>query len=596
MANRPQLFAFLDRLLTNIDPAYAENNLNFTGHQPGQVIQSKISNTLQLVNGLWDTYFDYHSVRTDDQLDTSTDQRWSTTKLSYPTAVSVVAGPGASPLTNAVYFFEGYRVEIDECILAPNGADPLLRPNVPTPGRIWIYLNTGIIADPTQPFAKIDIEDVAAGTPENPGAGRLALVGLDVSVIGEISANVYPASEPEEELRLGLRLGRHIGKTRFEDTATFSKIGSVAAIVEGTTQLVGAAISALAATNNSASPTATFTNTGGKAVTATGDDGSSGALEASNIGAGPSVLATKTVAGSAVKADALVAGGTAVEAEGTDFGVNATSAAGSAVRGSTATGIGIEALSTGSANALIATGGPSAASRAASLVAGDPGATTLLSVTDAGATTSAVAVQGTANAAGTGVRGLGLDGYGVVAGSDSTTPTRSALRIEPQDADPSSPAQGDVYFNDNRGGSGIPRCYTASWRSLHATPKGYVSAFGAAAAGGPIAGGSGNISLVQITPEEIGDVLLVSTGSLTFSSDTGFCTVAVWDLTAAVQVATQVERAIDTDLGGNNTRSYILRTPYTLPDASTRTFATVLTAGAGTITYTLVVTTTGGVQ
>ena len=42
-------------------------------------------------------------------------------------------------------------------------------------------------------------------------------------------------------------------------------------------------------------------------------------------------------------------------------------------------------------------------------------------------------------------------GYGVHAKADTTTPTRAALRIEPQDAAPSSPAMGDAYVNSADG-------------------------------------------------------------------------------------------------------------------------------------------------
>ena len=53
--------------------------------------------------------------------------------------------------------------------------------------------------------------------------------------------------------------------------------------------------------------------------------------------------------------------------------------------------------------------------------------------------TNGNAVHGEASGTGVGGRFLATNGYGVVAESDTTTPVRAALRIVPQDADPSGP-------------------------------------------------------------------------------------------------------------------------------------------------------------
>jgi hypothetical protein len=75
----------------------------------------------------------------------------------------------------------------------------------------------------------------------------------------------------------------------------------------------------------------------------------------------------------------------------------------------------------------------------------------------------------TASGAGTGagVRAIGANGYGVIAQSDTTSPQKSALRLVPQDADPSvSPQTGDTLYNsttneirwrDNVGWKTIPK-------------------------------------------------------------------------------------------------------------------------------------------
>lgn len=46
-----------------------------------------------------------------------------------------------------------------------------------------------------------------------------------------------------------------------------------------------------------------------------------------------------------------------------------------------------------------------------------------------------------------GVTGSSQSGYGVVASADPTTPAKAALRLVPQDANPTSPLEGDVYVN-----------------------------------------------------------------------------------------------------------------------------------------------------
>lgn len=62
------------------------------------------------------------------------------------------------------------------------------------------------------------------------------------------------------------------------------------------------------------------------------------------------------------------------------------------------------------------------------------------------------------------VTGTAVDGHGVVAGADTTSPAKSALRLVPQDVDPSSsPALGDIYVHatdgkiNAKGGGGFER-------------------------------------------------------------------------------------------------------------------------------------------
>lgn len=55
-------------------------------------------------------------------------------------------------------------------------------------------------------------------------------------------------------------------------------------------------------------------------------------------------------------------------------------------------------------------------------------------------------VLGSGGATGAGIYGLATNGYGVVAESDTTSPTRAALRIVPQDTQPTTGLVGDTYY------------------------------------------------------------------------------------------------------------------------------------------------------
>lgn len=64
--------------------------------------------------------------------------------------------------------------------------------------------------------------------------------------------------------------------------------------------------------------------------------------------------------------------------------------------------------------------------------------------------TSSVGNGVTGNSTGTAaaVKSLATNGYGVIAESDTTSPARAALRLVPQDSNPSTIAEGAIYYND----------------------------------------------------------------------------------------------------------------------------------------------------
>lgn len=97
--------------------------------------------------------------------------------------------------------------------------------------------------------------------------------------------------------------------------------------------------------------------------------------------------------------------------------------------GGSTNGVGVEALGSGTGDGLVATGGAT----------GD-------GVTASGGSTSGVGVRATGTGGSEAVHaGTNTSsGYGLVAESDTTSPTRAALRIVPQDNDPTVGAPGDV--------------------------------------------------------------------------------------------------------------------------------------------------------
>jgi hypothetical protein len=76
--------------------------------------------------------------------------------------------------------------------------------------------------------------------------------------------------------------------------------------------------------------------------------------------------------------------------------------------------------------------------------------------------------EGEATGSGTGVWGHSPSGYGVIAESDTTSPAKAALRIVPQDTDPSSPTAGATYLNSG----GLMSVYDGSnWLRLPSKVK-----------------------------------------------------------------------------------------------------------------------------
>lgn len=137
----------------------------------------------------------------------------------------------------------------------------------------------------------------------------------------------------------------------------------------------------------------------------------------------------------------------------------ATSGPGGTSQGGAPNGNGHEATGDGTGSGVVAVGG-------------DTSGTAVLAT---GGAPNGKAVVGTGTGTGTGVRGVGgATGYGVEAEADTTTPVRAALRIVPQDLQPSSPQEGDIFTDSvNK----VIKFYDGtSWKTVGGTSIGDIRA------------------------------------------------------------------------------------------------------------------------
>jgi len=191
------------------------------------------------------------------------------------------------------------------------------------------------------------------------------------------------------------------------------------------------------------------------------------AITATNNGASDTVNAVNAGSGACINADAQ-AGGVCIDADSTTAAaVDAESTGNHGVHGKTdaATFAGVygqAAVAVGSFGVWGDTrsvGGRGVAGTN-SFAGGSPTDETQVGVFGFGNSTA-------------GVWGRSIDAYGVVAEGDTTTPVRAAFRMVPQDADPSSGLDGDMYPNL---GTGLLRFRRGSqWRSMHDSQYGFVA-------------------------------------------------------------------------------------------------------------------------
>lgn len=151
------------------------------------------------------------------------------------------------------------------------------------------------------------------------------------------------------------------------------------------------------------------------------------------------------------------------QGDGSGYGVHGVGgdSSGQGVRGDggSSNGIGVYGVGSGTGDGVYGIGGSSDGKgvygQAGTIDVGTP--IGVHGYSSQGSTT--YGVKGEGAAATVGVYGISGTGYGIIAETDTTSPAKSALRLVPQDSDPSSGVQGDLYVNS---GDGTLRVYNGS--------------------------------------------------------------------------------------------------------------------------------------
>jgi hypothetical protein len=319
--------------------------------------------------------------------------------------------------------------------------------------------------------------------------------------------------------------------------------------------------------------------------------GTGTAVLASAVGAVSAIKGTNTGTGAGVEGVASGTNNVGVKGTGVGSGSGGEFTGGATGPGATCTGgvsgdFGVLATGTGTSAGVSATGGslaPSAILGTASALVSQTG---VLGVSNAAGTTTGAGVKGEGQGSAVGTWGSSTDGYGVVAQSDTTSPVRSAFRVVPQNADPSTPAMGDVM---HRSDLDIQRVYTDSlWQSPWTTPGGHTHGLAA-----PTTVNVTNASvityatLVQTTlagPYEPrfagGSVLIFASarfGDTLSSAHHYFIDVRIIDVTAGgVTVYDELvctgPANIDGTVDGDAISQWTISVPYTVPTAGSRVF------------------------
>jgi len=321
------------------------------------------------------------------------------------------------------------------------------------------------------------------------------------------------------------------------------------------------------------------------------------AIQAQNTSAtNPAILAGNSGTGDAIEGQALL-GGTGVVGR-------AIVTAGVGLKGfGFLTGSGLEAIGGATGKGIIGIGGATSGigveGQSATTSAAMAGVSTstvgtgVQGTIPAAATVSAVAVRattGTGDGTALNARSDAGGGYAVQAHADTSSPKRAALRLVPQDADPTTHATGDAYYNSV---TTTLKARTASgFQHVLASNEGYCYGFGLDAAGA-----HNSVSFVEFAsaglasphdPKVVGDVVLTVTGQFrNEAAALNTVRVRIIDKTATVTIATydirldQTNALVTTDLSTAYEKTISFIHAYTIPSAGARTFSIEIATDTG---------------
>lgn len=356
------------------------------------------------------------------------------------------------------------------------------------------------------------------------------------------------------------------------------------------------------------------TAAGGFALSATENSGATGtAISATNNSGGFAILASASTASPAVRAISSGAGeglealnvgggGPGLTATGNGSGAGAVAAGGASGNGVTAeSGTSAGHGVVGTARAFAGNG-----VRGLSRSAGDGpsgGSVGVLGTAQQNDTIGVAGFQGNAGSTiGTlhgGVYGFGLDANGVIAQStnayglwaqsDTTSPARAALHLEPQDDDPATGAEGDKMYNST---TDEPREYVNSrWQTVWTTQDGFTRGLvGPSSAVNNNSAAYTTLSSCQLPapydPKHTGSIMIHAAAEFGANGGTVHTVVDVrlYDVTSAAVIW---QRNIDMPAavaGPIYDRPWSIVIPYGLPGTGPRTIELQFrrTGGAGT--------------
>lgn len=420
--------------------------------------------------------------------------------------------------------------------------------------QVWKVVTNGVqvtsatVLLPTVPtFRSIGVADQLTNTGGISTEGDL-VVGGTLNVTGSTTLGSTIEVAGDAIFSLNVEIGGDLDMAGNNITS----VGSVACASLTASTSAGVAVSGSSSNATAAAVSGTASSTGpGVLGTGTSNSGVQGV----NSGAAASVAGTNSGTGPGVKGTggSAAAGVEGVSTVAAQPGVKGTGAAGAASHG--VTGVAVNTSSYGMS-------GSSAAA----------------------ATTSGAGVRADALGDAPALWAVAVDGHAALLTTDVTSPKRAPLRITPCDADPTTTGVGDVLINSSRLNK-IRHHDGTAYRSVHSSTLGHI--FGAVMDSDQLAlaGATGELCRVTITPESVGNVLLTASCFYIPSGDTDTLTVIIRDDTAGVNLITRVVRAKDVDASGARGEAVSIRYVYTLPTAAAgREFVIVLqTSAAGDI-------------